>query len=144
MTRKKNVKGNVLKIELESGKFALAVVSGGGLVSFFDATTIEEAQINKPMFSIWVMERAIKSRDWKKVGHIEIGDNIDQHPAFFKRDIVSGKFYKTYDSAEEIPITKEESKGLECAAVWSKCHVEDRLNDYFAGVPNGAYQRMRP
>jgi hypothetical protein len=32
--------------------------------------------------------------------------------------------------------------GLDCAAVWSAFHVESRLDDHFAGRPNGWAERL--
>jgi hypothetical protein len=40
------------------------------------------------------------------------------------------------------PAKRKECVGLECCAVWDPEHVEDRLKDHFAGIPNKWVQSM--
>lgn len=41
----------------------------------------------------------------------------------------------TYDGCDGPLVSAAECEGLECAAVWSPEHVEDRLRSHYAGVP---------
>ena len=44
----------------------------------------------------------------------------------------------------EWPASPSEIEGLECAAMWEPHHVEERLRDHFAGVPNATCLALKP
>ena len=88
------------------------------------------------LFRIWVMRKALTCGQWPRIGRVDVPAELTSRPWFFKQDPISKALSLTRTGAEEIPATLESIAGLECAAVWSANHVEDRLRDHFAGRPN--------
>jgi len=56
---------------------------------------------------------------------------------------VAKKFYRVKPGIPDEEISRTEADELEQAAVWSPNHIEDRLRDHFAGVPNQWVEIMR-
>ena len=142
MARRKNwAPGNVVEISLEDGSRAYGVVVQDPLMAFTRMTwearpEVSERLFEEVAFRVWVMQYAIGKRGWPIVGHIELNEKIEQQPQFFKRDPITGQFYHYVDCVNDIPVSREECVGLECAAVWDPEHVESRLQDEKLGRPN--------
>ena len=137
MTRRKKWEpGNVIEIGLNDGSFSYGVIIEEPLVAFTDATFIERPEIspdlfNKVAFQLWVMNSAIGKKGWPVIGDIQF-DDISK-AKFYRYDSISKTFYHYVDCANDIPTTRDDCVGLECAAVWHKDHVEDRLKAHKAG-----------
>jgi hypothetical protein len=132
--------GDVVKIDLGNGSFGYGRVLPEPLMAFYDLQSHDPVSapevVKSPiLFSIWVMYHAIKSEKWEVIGNVPLEDQLKIKPRFFSQDILSKKF-SIYDNGKDIPATRDECIGLECAAAWDGEHVEDRLRDHFAGVPN--------
>lgn len=115
-------------------------------MGFFDIRAdaplqLESLRDRQILFKIWVMKSAIGKNGWKIVGQLPLSDEMRISPWFFKQDGISKKITR-YRHPEEVPATKEECEGLECAAVWSTVHVESRLVDHFEGRPNKWVESM--
>jgi len=135
--------GSVVRIQLNEREFAFAQVLKEPLCAFFHyksenpAPSIETIIASPIAFCIWVRNKPITSGEWPVLGVAAVSPSIDQHPAFFKKDVVSGKLFITHDGAgDEEPVTADRIAGLECAAVWESAQVVERLRDHFAGRPN--------
>ncbi len=142
-------RGSIVQIDLGTGELGFAQVLEPPLMAFFDLKATEcmapDEIIKAPIaFSVWVMKYAVSGGDWPVIGRAEVAEDLNERPAFYKRDRISGALYITYTGAEEVPATLDDVEGLECAAVWEPEHVVDRLNDYFAGRPNKWVESMRP
>lgn len=146
MSRNKWEPGNVYSIPLEDGEFAFGIVIKDPLMAFFDCKLnnippLEYFKRSKILFKIWVMKYALTKRTskWKLIGQIDLTEELSEIPTFYKFDLIDKEF-STYHSEDGIvienPVTREECFDLECAAVWGPEHVEERLNDYFAGREN--------
>lgn len=93
------------------------------------------------ILTIWVMNSAISSGRWMKIGNLRLSDEEESSaPSVLKNGrtdrIAHHLFGSRYHVPTERPATVEECSSLETAAVWSTKHVEDRLRDHFAGRPN--------
>ncbi|MCJ8315099.1 MAG: immunity 26/phosphotriesterase HocA family protein [Saccharospirillaceae bacterium] len=136
---KRNI-GDIVKIDIGDGQYCFACILDEPLVAFFDIKTdlhfeIEEI-VQKPiLFKIWVMNNAVTSGHWPIVGTQVLFGDLLKPTKFFRQDIISKKLFICTDSIES-PATREECENLECAAVWSYEHVEDRLRDHFSGIPS--------
>lgn len=140
MGGKEWVAGDVLKIDLGNGSFAFARVLDFPLVLFYGIFAekmlpLDQIVASKELFKIWVMKKAFLSRGWEVTGNSPLGVSLLESPVFFKIDPVSKKF-SLYQDGAEVPACRQQCEGLERAAVWDPMHVEDRLRDYFNGVPN--------
>lgn len=137
--RKKWEPGNVVEIGLDDGSFSYGVIIDEPLVAFTDAVFSERPEIspnlfNKLAFQLWVMNSAIGKNGWPIIGDLKLNDLSITEARFYRYDIISKKFYHYVDCANDIPSTREGCVGLECAAVWRKDHVEDRLRAHKAGL----------
>lgn len=100
---------------------------------------------HKIAFKVDVMNYAITDGDWPVIGNVPLEAELLEEPLFFKKDSITGELTIYRDSTqEEIPATRAQCRGLECAAVWEPEHVVERLNDHFAGRPNRWVELMRP
>jgi hypothetical protein len=132
--------GDILKIDLKNGKYGFARVLPSILCAFYDIQTEVAPNIDyiisRPvLFKIWVMDYS-KNADWQVIGNRALEPNLKIIPLFCKQDIISKKLSIHRDDGNDIPATLAECEGLEIAAVWSACHIEDRLRDHFAGQKN--------
>lgn len=148
---KKWAPGNFLRINLDKDGYTFAQIIDDPLVAFYDFLSktpnvpIEEIADKPIAFSIWIMNSAIGRAGWSVIGNLPLRPELVHDYFFFKQDSISGKlsvythFIYDYDPdkriAAERPATYEEAKHLECAAVWSRCHVEERLTKHFHGLP---------
>lgn len=133
--------GAIVKIPLGDGQHTYARILEPPLFAFYDALARDDLDVDtiitKPiLFKVWVMRHAITSGRWLKVGHRSLDSDLQQSPFFFKQDALRPEIFTLYRDGKEFPATREESKGLERAAVWEPEHVEERLRDYYAGRAN--------
>lgn len=140
--------GDILAIQLSDGNYSFARVLAEPLVSFYDRLSdqilpSEEILSLSVAFTIWVENSVITSGRWPIIGHHSIDNELAKEPKFFKVDSISGKI-SIYENGVEKAASDSEIDGLECAAVWGATHVEDRLRDYYEGVPNRWVESMRP
>ncbi|PMN64866.1 hypothetical protein BCT27_24830 [Enterovibrio norvegicus] len=124
-------RGKVVQISLSNGKFGYGLVLSDPLVAFSENSyAVPQNDYSKvfdgKLFRIWVMKSAFGKNGWPKVGTVELNQAELSEPKFYKFDVISKQF-SIYSNGNEIAATKEDCIGLECAAVWSKEHVEERL-----------------
>lgn len=150
MVNKKNplVVGDVIKINLKNGLYCFGQVLNEPLMVFYEiqSTTIPKIGdiVSSPvLFKICVMNYAVTSGRWEVIGNSPLDSKLMTEPKFFNQDAISKEFC-IYFKDKEIPATREECEGLERAAVWDPSHVEDRLRDYYAGVPNQWVESLKP
>ena len=142
--------GDVLMIPLGDGSFGYGRVLEEPLVAFYDLRNnkpgaLDEIVSKKVAFKVWVMNYAITDGDWPVLGNLPLEPELTTEPLFFKKDPISKALSIYRDSTgEKVPASRIDCEKLECAAAWEPEHVVDRLNDHFAGRPNGWVESMRP
>ena len=147
MARRPNTEaGNVFEIPLADGGLAYGMVIKSPLAAFFDFHFSERPSldliVSQPVaFRIWIMNAALGKGGWKVIGSASVPEALATPAVFYKFDTIARKF-SLYSSSTETPASREQCIGLECAAVWSACHVESRLADHFAGRPNQIVQSL--
>jgi hypothetical protein len=108
------------------------------------ALPIAEVITRPVLFRLWVMRSAHGSGRWLKVGNAPVSDDLLRPVGRFMFDTISKQFGITTDGgSSRRAASAAECEPLECAAVWSAEHVEDRLRDYYAGVPNKWLMSLR-
>ncbi|MEN9865031.1 MAG: hypothetical protein RL748_621 [Pseudomonadota bacterium] len=132
--------GDFVEIDLGDGKFAYGRVLEDPVFGFYDllaSTTppLSDILVMPIKFKIFVMKNAISSGRWRVIGNKPLEPELAARVKFFNVDSLS-KEISIYDYDHEVPATFDKCQGMECAAVWSAEHVEDRLRDEFAGVKN--------
>jgi hypothetical protein len=141
--------GDIVAVQLSEGRTAFGWVLAEPLLAFFDyfargsAPAVEDLVKEPIAFRIWVMNRAVTDGLWPIVGHVPPSPEALEAPWFFKQDPISRAVSILRTGTEEIPATKEQTQGLERAAVWDPRHVVDRLEDHFAGRPNKWVESMK-
>ncbi len=141
--RQKRTPGSIVKIDLGDGYHSYARILEAGL-AFYDIRTKEDITdmkriIQKPiLFITEVYNHAITKGRWPKVGKVPLEDTLKKVPLKFIQDPIKPEEISIYDpnTGNIRPATREECEGLERAAVWEPEHIEDRLRDHYAGVPN--------
>lgn len=136
---KRNI-GDVLIIDLGDGEFSFARVLNEPIIGFYDIKygeipSIENIIKSKIIFKICVMNSAVTSGRWKVIGNEKLDSDLQQVVPFFREDALTKALF-IYKNDKEYPASKSDCESLERAAVWNPEHVEDRLRDYFNGVPN--------
>ncbi|WP_105435834.1 Imm26 family immunity protein [Neorhizobium tomejilense] len=148
---RKQKRGDIVRINIGNGKQLLAVALTHPLFAFLDGVVeseepVQDVRDRAVLFKLWVMDSAAKSGRWPIVGKVDppTVSTLDG-AVFFKQDRISGRI-SAYDALAnaESPLSFEEADRLECAAVWSPEHVEDRLRDHLNGISNNWWASMRP
>ena len=135
--------GDVFSVPLTDGRYAFGRVLEDPLMAFYDFKADEQVAaeqiISYPVaFRVWVTRDAITSGRWEVLGNFPLEPHMLEEVWFSKQDIISKQLslYKGGHDWEEIPATFDQCKDLELAQVWGSSHLEDRLNDHFAGRKN--------
>ena len=151
---KRQPPGTVLAVPLGSNSFGAARLLTHPLVEFSTDTFERESAIrgsrwDQVAFRIWVVDTAVDGTRWPVVGEQPLTEAEKAREERFFKKAPDGSL-TVYSSG---PVTAETSEtaatlldveGLECAAVWSSEHVEDRLRDHRDGRPNKWVESMRP
>jgi hypothetical protein len=136
-------------VPLSGGRYAFAWILPSPLVAFFDyqspALLGAQEVVGKPIaFRIWAKHDPVRDGEWMVIGNVAVPEPLLVPPVFFKQDALKGTLSTTHDGSDEVPATLEQVRGLECAAVWEKKHIVDRLEDHLAGRSNRWVESMRP
>lgn len=97
------------------------------------------------MFIVAVYNDIITQGHWFKVGKLPIREDLSILPMQFIQDTLDSEKYSLYNpnTGEITPTTRDKAIGLERAAVWDAHHVEDRIRDYYLGIPNETVERLK-
>lgn len=138
--RQRRKEGSFVKIPLGQGKFGYGRVLEEPLFAFYSIVSetcidLDKIVSSPILFKINVMNYAITKGVWEIIGFKPLESQLQERVNFFRVDALSGElFVYTYD--RERPATHSECIGMERLAVWDPEHVEDRLRDHIAGLPN--------
>jgi hypothetical protein len=142
--------GAVVVIPLGEGFHSYAQMLLDPEYAFFDSRTRDDFPIetvfSRPvLFRLWVMGYAHTKGRWEKVGVAEVAKELREPVLRYNQDPLRPQDIRlTYDGCSGPLGSIGDCKGLECAAVWDPEHVEDRLRDHYAGVPNKWYLSLKP
>jgi hypothetical protein len=119
-------------------------------MAFFDARSTAELPIDEivarpVLFRVAVHKSAYNTGRWLRVGAVPIPDALRGGVPEFRQDPITGHLEISDDEGVTFrDATLDECRGLERLAVWEPEHVEDRLRDHYAGVPNKWVESLRP
>ncbi|MEZ2220231.1 Imm26 family immunity protein [Rhizobium sp. RCC_161_2] len=136
----RRVEGSLLEIKLGGNQKAYARVLPDTLFAFYlvdEDRPIEPSHFAtaRPVFTLPAMKYAVTSGRWPVVAKWPLEEELTTPIPFFMQDRLNGEL-SLYIGGVVRPADITECLGLECAAVWDPEHVEDRLRDQLAGVPN--------
>lgn len=143
MKKQKIIQGSILEINIENQYYTYAQILDKGGYVFFDyksekrLTDFSVLEDKPILFIIGVYDDVIKQGHWSIVGKMNIRKNLNTQPMQFIQDALHPDRFEFYNpnTGESTPATREKVKGMERAAVWEANHVEDRIRDYYNGVP---------
>lgn len=132
--------GRLFKINLSNGACGFAMTLQEPELAFFNCfnpmATAQEILSSSVLWRLWVMRQALKKQSWDFIAQVAyIPAELQKPVPRFKKDLISGEC-SLYVTGSESQATKEQCAGLESASVWSFSHMQDRLQDHLAGVPN--------
>ena len=135
--------GSILEINIEKSYYTYAQILGKANYAFFDYKTKEHLKefntlLDKPiLFITAVYDDVITQGHWTKVGNLELREDLQEIPMQFIQDALHPDRFEFYNpnTGDTKKATKNQVKGLERAAVWEANHIEDRIRDYYSGVP---------
>ena len=145
MAKQRITEGAILEINIDNQYYVYAQILTKGLgYAFFDFKSekklkdlnlLQKANI---LFIIMVYNDIITKGVWVKVGKLPIRNDLLVQPMKYIQDNHNPNSFELYNpnTGEITKATREECEGLEYAAVWEANHVEDRIRDYYLGVPN--------
>lgn len=131
MTRRKPKVGDVIQVELPTGRYAYGRVLRDASVAFYEATSDDPAQppigSRTYRFVVGVYEDVLKSPSCPVVGHDPSRDAEDDWPPpYCVRDPLTGAM-QIYQRGAMRRAEAAECEGLEPAAVWDLHHLVDRI-----------------
>lgn len=146
--RQREKEGQFVKVPITDSYHTYARIIAQKFYAFYDCRTKEEISINEisrcpVLFTLVVHRKAVTSGRWKVVGILPLEERFKDTPPLFMQDIINPKVLHIYKDGEMIPATFEECKGLECFAVWESWHVEERLKNYYAGLPDPTTEGLK-
>lgn len=144
--RQRRTVGAILRVPLSDRWHAYAWTLPEVDFGFFDLRSdidiLPEDIITHPFaFRVGVHKSAWTNGRWQHVGKIDPPPNVLAPVPTFIEDPISGK-YSIYILGGIRPAQRNDCAGMERCAVWEPEHVEDRLRDHFAGVPNKWVQSL--
>ena len=152
MVRQRIIEGSVLEINIKNQYYVYAqILTKGHGCAFFDYKTKEKlADVSvlktaSVLFIVAVYNDIITQGHWLKVGKLPIRENLSVLPMQFMQDMHNPAKISLYNpnTGEITPTTRDKAIGLERAAVWDAHHVEDRIRDYYLGIPNETVERLK-
>jgi hypothetical protein len=145
MAKQRITEGAILEIHIESEYYVYAQILTKGLgYAFFDFKSKEKLTDftilleSNVLFIVMVYNDVVTKGTWVKVGKLPIRNDLLVQPMKFIQDNLNPNDFELYNpnTGEITKATRQECEGLEYAAVWEANHVEDRIRDYYLGVPN--------
>lgn len=116
--------------------------------ALFGPLAIEDAAspklfLHPVLFRVAVHKSAWSTGRWRRVAKIEVPNSLLAPQPKFIQDQLNPSKFELYVGGVTRPATRAECEGLERAAVWDPEHVEHRLQDHLAGVPNVWVEQLR-
>jgi hypothetical protein len=148
MKRQRRTPGAIVQIPLGDGRNCYAQTLEEPEFVFFDLCTRITPDLNaiiiKPvLFRSWVMNHAVTSGRWLKLGVAPIAEDLARPVSRFIQDALDPSRFEITVGGQRRAATRRECENLERAAVWDPEHVEDRLRDHYAGHPNKWVESLR-
>ncbi len=148
MKRQQRTLGAILAVPLGDGTTCYAITLPEADFAFFDMRATEASLppslITSPvLFRVAVHKSAWANGRWLKVGKEEPPEHLKRPQPTFMQDALDPKRFQIYTAGIIRPASRTECEGLERTAVWDPEHVESRLRDHYAGVPNKWVESLR-
>ncbi len=143
----KKIPGRVYAIPLKDGSYAFAQICEGKDFAFFDFKTFEIPSLDrivqsKIAFRIPIGDSVPSDGHWQSLGVAPLDVKLALPERYLHRPVGSEQVYIHVAGLSTLA-SLEQVKDLEVLAVWFLPHVEERLEDFFAGRPNQIALNLR-
>lgn len=143
MKRQRYTIGAIVEMYIDNNYYVYGQLLPQLSIAVFDyktadhLTDITKLQMVPVLFIVAIYPDIISKGIWPKIGKLDIRKDLQTLPMEFIYDVIADRF-KLYNpnTGEITRATKNQCIHLERAAVWAQNHVEDRIRDHYAGVPN--------
>ena len=148
VSRQRRTVGAVLRIPLSGRWHCYAQTLPEADFAFFDLRTDKEIPVDEIVRrSVLFREAVIKSAwttgRWRRVGKASLSRKLAKPVSKFIQDALDPSRFSVYLGGQIRPATRAECEGLQRCAVWDPRHIEDRLRDHYAGIPNKWVESLR-
>jgi Immunity protein 26 len=143
MKRQQITIGSILEINIANEYFIYAQILKNASYAFFDFKSKNKIEKIEVLFYVPVLfitaiyNDVVNKGMWLKVGKLKIRPEFNELPLKFIEDPIKPNTFRLYDpnTGEMTPTTLDKIIGLERAAVWEGNAIEERIRDYYNGVP---------
>lgn len=149
-TQQKWIPGDFFVVPLQNKEYGYGRVLESPLIAIYSvkdknpSIEVDKLKIAEVLFRVWVMKYAITEGVWPVIGHDPLSEQLKITPPFFKQDAINNNLTLYFGNGKESPATYDQCVNLEYAAVWEPNHIQDRIEDHFAGLPNKWVESLRP
>lgn len=135
--RRSLVPGDVYAVPLKSGGYVFGLVCKGNDFAFFNSRSespvLPDALQDLPLaFRVYVAKDVPSMSGWVMIGTVELTGEYAKAAKYFRKPVGSERYY-LHSGLESMPADKEDCRGLEILVIWFSMHIENRLEDSFAG-----------
>jgi len=146
--RQRRIVGAILEVPLDERWHTYAQTLNDAEFAFFDARSedalaVEDIITRPVLFREAVHKSAWTTGRWKRIGKAPLSSELAQPLPKFIQDALKPDQFRIYIAGTIRPATREECETLQCCAVWEPHHIEDRLRDHYAGIPNKWLELLR-
>jgi Immunity protein 26 len=149
MKRQQITVGAILEININNEYYVYAQILKKASYVFFDyksKTKLEKLEtllIVPIIFIVAIYNDVINKGLWLKIGKLEIRKDFENLPMKFIQDIQKLDSFELYNPNTGLitPTTKDKIIDLERAAVWEAYAIEERIKDYYNGIPSDWLKR---
>jgi hypothetical protein len=144
----RRIVGAVLAVPLAGKRVCIALTLPEADFAFFGPEAVQDATTDKlfthrKLFRVAVHKSAWSTGRWQRVAKLAVPSALLVPEPKFIQDTLNPNKFELYVGGQISPASREDCVGLECAAVWDPEHVEQRLQDHLAGVPNTSVEGLR-
>lgn len=148
MKKQKRTVGAVLTVPLGDGTTCYAITLPEADFAFLKVRTSDslppsDISERSVLFRVAVHKSAWADGRWLKVAKVELPEHLLSPQPRFIQDALNPEKFEIYIGGSIRPASRSECESLERAAVWDPEHVESRLRDHYAGVPNQWVESLR-
>jgi Immunity protein 26 len=144
-----SIVGSFVAIPL-NGEYGFGRVAREARIACYDvkaSNILPIAQVKRApvLFVVGVHFDAYASGRWQIIGKEPLEPPLAQSVKFFRQDVATGAV-DIYVEGTFQPYAGEDLSKMERLASWDENHVEDRLRNHFAGIPdpNTEHLKVKP
>jgi len=147
-TRQRRTVGAILEVPFDERWHTYAQTLKDADFAFFDCKTDQQMAVEDIILRPVLFREAVHKSAWttgrcKRIGKAPLSPELELPVPKFIQDALRPDQFEIYVSGRIRPATRKECEGLQRCSVWEPNHIEDRLRDHYAGIPNKWVESLR-